>query len=419
MDPDKLLQQAKDAIAQGADSATVMKRYHSLMAQDAISHGADPEAVNKRLAELTGEAPQTPGPTLSHTRPDPTSLMLRIAESPAANALAATGATIASGLPGGRAAMSGIGALTSGESFSKARGQLDESTGKIQGPLSVLEKGIGGVASLAIPGLSANPTLLGAELGGANAALSADDESLKRRAFNTTVGAGAGGALGKLTDIIGTGIRTARAPNASQNVLNQEAALGTIKSQRGALADALDAAPSPNVVKISDDIPAGFAPNRHATEEQLAYRAARLGGGAPPVAAGPSPVNAEAQGLLRDADQAIAGREAGVNATRRGMDAALGGADRVVSGSQAGTMSRAAILNDISKMSEAERAKFVEGLAGNVDLPLSVNPLKLFGIPKSAGTLSRVGGLIRAAEPQGGMLTRSTLAALLAGLAPQ
>ncbi len=90
-------------------------------------------------------------------------------------------------------------------SYTESLGRLDNQTAKIPTPLRVGEKMAGSLAML--PVLPTNPMAAGAILGGSDAALSADPESLGRRAANTVLGAGAGVLIGKAADIGVTGAR--------------------------------------------------------------------------------------------------------------------------------------------------------------------------------------------------------------------
>lgn len=124
----------------------------------------------------------------------------------------------AQGIPGVRPIEAAAGALGSKltdhpMTFAESRGILDAQTGNIGGKTSAFEHLLGSVATL--PFLPANPTVAGALLGGANEALSADDESLTERGLKTAVGAGVGAMTGKLLDHAVTAARTAFKPTSA------------------------------------------------------------------------------------------------------------------------------------------------------------------------------------------------------------
>ncbi len=90
-------------------------------------------------------------------------------------------------------------------SYDESLGRLRNETSNIPTPLRVGEKMVGSMATL--PLLPSNPASAGAVLGGSDAALSADPESLGQRAANMAIGAGVGGLVGKTADVLTTGVR--------------------------------------------------------------------------------------------------------------------------------------------------------------------------------------------------------------------
>lgn len=139
----------------------------------------------------------------------------------AGQALAATGANIAQGIPGMERAQAAIGTIGTGDSYSQSLGRLRETTGKIPAPLRTAERVAGSIPLLAIPGARAlSPVAGGAILGGADQALSADEMSGTERLERTGAGAAAGAVMPKLiggagrvatkiglADAVGEGVR--------------------------------------------------------------------------------------------------------------------------------------------------------------------------------------------------------------------
>lgn len=112
----------------------------------------------------------------------------------------------AQGIPGVERIESGAGALASKLTDhpmdrAESLATLRDATGKIGGKTAIAEKMLGSVA--VAPFLPASAVRAGALLGGANAALSADDESLGARAAKTALGAGTGALVGKVAQGVG------------------------------------------------------------------------------------------------------------------------------------------------------------------------------------------------------------------------
>lgn len=199
----------------------------------------------------------------------------------AGRAVAATGATIAQGIPGMEAAQSGITSLASrlpgmgGKlSFGEARDLIRSETANIPAPLRFAEQAIGGAATGAIKPLAAlSPAMQGMIYGGASGALSADDESLTARGVKTVAGAAAGGAIGKLGERIGAGIQAMRTPGfdkqASAMTANRAASARELYGaamQEGRTREATkhvqDFLADPEIAGFVDEI-AGTAGNEH------------------------------------------------------------------------------------------------------------------------------------------------------------
>jgi hypothetical protein len=111
-------------------------------------------------------------------------------------ALTATGANLAQGIPGAEAAQAGARSVVRGEPYTQALGEIRGSVKKIPGALGTAER-IAGAAPLAkmLPG---GVIAGGAALGAADAGLAADEESPSKRAFNTALGAATGAGTGAL-----------------------------------------------------------------------------------------------------------------------------------------------------------------------------------------------------------------------------
>jgi hypothetical protein len=115
------------------------------------------------------------------------------------------------GIPGVEAVEAGAGALGSQltsqpQTYRQSLGTLRGATGQIGGKTAAGERILGSTALL--PFLAASPVLAGAELGGADQALSANpDESLTGRAGRTALGAAGGALAGKAAQSLVTGAR--------------------------------------------------------------------------------------------------------------------------------------------------------------------------------------------------------------------
>jgi hypothetical protein len=142
----------------------------------------------------------------------------------AGQALAATGANIAQGIPGMERAQAAIGTIGTGDTYGQSLDRLRKTTGKIQGPLRTAERIAGSIPLMAVPGARAlSPVAGGALLGGADQALSADEMSGGERAARTAGGAAFGAATGKLGEAVLTGGRMLLTKNPAANLLMQQA----------------------------------------------------------------------------------------------------------------------------------------------------------------------------------------------------
>lgn len=137
-------------------------------------------------------------------------------------------ANIAQGIPGMEAAEAGVSALVNRMPYRQALDAIREETGKIPWYLKLPEQAIGGAALAtssnlpnAVNALSA--TKAGALYGGASQLLNADDDltsagGLVKRGVKTGAGAVLGGALGRLSEMVGTGVKALRAPSSTDQL---------------------------------------------------------------------------------------------------------------------------------------------------------------------------------------------------------
>lgn len=115
---------------------------------------------------------------------------------------------------GGRMLASRLSMFAPAESYREALRTIQEGEASAPAVVRNANRLIGGtVASAAMPG-NLSPTAAGALYGGALNALSADpDQAMGDRVLNTALGATVGGTLGKVGDVVTTGLRAKLTPN--------------------------------------------------------------------------------------------------------------------------------------------------------------------------------------------------------------
>lgn len=114
-------------------------------------------------------------------------------------------------IPGMEAAQAGIRSLTRDVPYREALGDIRDAYESAPKGVRIPARIVGGGAAAAM--LPGSPAMAGALYGGSLNALSADpDQSLLERGIKTGTGALIGGTVGKVADVVGTGIRAARAP---------------------------------------------------------------------------------------------------------------------------------------------------------------------------------------------------------------
>lgn len=282
-------QQADAAIRAGADPASVTDRLGQMVrvarlspaltahANDALAQGADPAAVAGRLWTIT-QSGHTETSTLqgesrtgnlarriaTENQQDADLANVRSLPEAAGEALAATGANLARGIPGMEAVEAGARAwartglsklgIGQGESYTDALNDIRGATGKIPTALRVSEQIAGSIPTAAV--LPGGPVAGGAAYGAANEILNASPESVGERLGRTAAGAGLGaagglvmkgaGALAQktgLTDAIGKVLRARMAPAAVNDVGQAVGTTGAANKLVGARQAVLDAIP--------------------------------------------------------------------------------------------------------------------------------------------------------------------------------
>jgi hypothetical protein len=139
---------------------------------------------------------------------------------------AAHALNLAQGVPGMEAFQAAAGAVGSGRSYRESLDALRSGTEHIGGGTRAAEQFIGALPLAALPG---SPAVAGATYGAASGAFNADPD-IENRAQRTIVGGLLGGAIGKAGELVGTGIRAARAASVPANVLKREGARSAASS---------------------------------------------------------------------------------------------------------------------------------------------------------------------------------------------
>lgn len=126
-------------------------------------------------------------------------------------------------IPGAEAAAAGVRAVARGQPYAEALGDIREAGEQVNPVVRGVNRFVGGgMAGAAIPG---SPAMSGAAYGGLLNLLGADpDQSLTERGVKAGAGAAVGGALGKVADVVGTGIRAFNARPIEQQIRQLEAA---------------------------------------------------------------------------------------------------------------------------------------------------------------------------------------------------
>lgn len=180
------------------------------------------------------------------------------AESPSYTEQALGGiASLARDIPGAEAAQAGVRALTRGQSYTDALGDIrgaEDSAPSIETPkylpninARTINRIIGGtVAAAALPkvigGRVISPAMQAATMGGLSGALQATPMSLKDRAIDTGVGAAVGGTVGKVADAGTNAVRSLVAPSLGKQFIARKAAMGAADAANYGAAEAEAAA---------------------------------------------------------------------------------------------------------------------------------------------------------------------------------
>lgn len=135
--------------------------------------------------------------------------------------LAANLANVSQGIPGAERLQAGVRSVVRRQPYQESLKDIRGSVDEIPAVAKYGERMAGGL--LTTPFLPANPALAGAVLGGADAALDADEMSGGRRAFNTVAGAGTGAVVGKVADKLGTALKAGFTKSPEANLLKRQA----------------------------------------------------------------------------------------------------------------------------------------------------------------------------------------------------
>jgi hypothetical protein len=450
----------------GAPSAVGDQKLHAEYKSGALAKRM--QAANARdqanLADEQASTPSVPAQVLQRAAGAVLSDVQAIPGAERAEAaLGAAGSHIPGLTPAG-------GPLDYAQSLAALRGQTAEipAAARVAGQLAT-----GGLAAAALPAgvfTAISPAASGAIAGGLQGALSADQESMPQRVWETAKDAALGGLVGKALDLGATAVRAKMAPSLGENALARKAALqqasGTaygqaaiegqnaVMNQDPALQKLSDALDNPMVKPYADAVrsSAEFADADAPTVAQKAYqlmseRQRTLGARAlsdpTNFKAGTSldlgDIQAAKSALLDGTDavmpsfrQAIAQHaemSGENNAFTTGADAAKRALSRtLVPGKKLTQLSPEAVQAQISAMTPAQAQAATEGILGRggeriggiLPHPTTIlNPLTGFGIPRSIAASNAYMQLLRSADQASGSQIAPNIQAIITALANQ